>query len=801
MLKHWLPLNGDISNQGISGNAWGSSNTTYADGILGKAAVFTGDPTQKIYLTNPDKSQIFSWAFWVYLDSVSDKAQFIMSLGRDYEKRGFNIYLPTNKSDLCVMYGGTLGNSTGFDLLNKWTHVAATVNDSHITIYINGIQKVQYPKVYFDYTYAEALTIGKMSHAYASNTTYFPFHGKICDVRVYDHCLSPEEVYEVSKGLLIHYPLSDPYEECYANLYGKPYCAGKPSSCGSSVTLAEKRDTDGNIYYNFSGTHAASSTDNTWYSFSFPNYKFTAGKSYLISIKARRNSCSNISWTMRHARLGNDYFGCKSCTICNSASSTNWKEYYLIQVIPESFIYGDATKVCVPRLEFYTGNLASQESSFDFDIKDVMVVESDHWLPFINGDTGGTIYDTSGYGNHGIVESSTAPSWGSDSPVNNGSMVFESNHFIKFQNPFWNSSQSLATVYQVTFSLWVNLVTSTPYQALLSPYSSPSSNGLWLSVNTEGSAVWAYQGNNQPLYHKNTSNYLANNQWYHVAFVFDNGKSKTYLNGTKLGTDVEWENAFIEYAKQYLSLGDSYTGSSWSGTPFRGKISDFRWYATALSDVDISNLYRRRFTVGTEADFHCAEIEEVSTTSFGKNGVLSCPEIVEMDALECPINGTAWEYTPSTGTNSTLIGFRIPQDTFEIGDTIAVEFDIEWSDFDESNENGTFAIRLQGAMRSQDGTSNWVSNPYTNALSSTSLKSLVLGSTSGYYHYKAITAALTETNLSYAGADVGIRSDYSSGTAHIKISNPHVYNTKNYLDSQKTLLSQDRLLSKIFIEE
>lgn len=50
---------------------------------------------------------------------------------------------------------------------------------------------------------------------YASG--YFSFNGDISDVRIYDHCLSPKEVKEISKALVLHYPLNDAYVEGTTN--------------------------------------------------------------------------------------------------------------------------------------------------------------------------------------------------------------------------------------------------------------------------------------------------------------------------------------------------------------------------------------------------------------------------------------------------------------------------------------------------------------------------------------------------------------------------------------------------------
>lgn len=44
-----------------------------------------------------------------------------------------------------------------------------------------------------------------MSYNYTTTTNYFPFNGLVNDVRIYDECLSPKQVKELSKGLVAHY--------------------------------------------------------------------------------------------------------------------------------------------------------------------------------------------------------------------------------------------------------------------------------------------------------------------------------------------------------------------------------------------------------------------------------------------------------------------------------------------------------------------------------------------------------------------------------------------------------------------
>ena len=53
---------------------------------------------------------------------------------------------------------------------------------------------------------------------------YFSFNGDISDVRIYSHALSPKEVHEIAKGLVLHYPMNDEYAESTTNIIGSDTC-------------------------------------------------------------------------------------------------------------------------------------------------------------------------------------------------------------------------------------------------------------------------------------------------------------------------------------------------------------------------------------------------------------------------------------------------------------------------------------------------------------------------------------------------------------------------------------------------
>lgn len=790
MLTHWLPLNGTINNQGINGS-WKSTNISYADGILGKAAHFTGDCAQKIWFENPKETQTLSWAFWIYLDEVSTNRQMIISHGRDYSSFGFNITINANTTKPSIMYGGININSSkqiNYELLNKWTHIAVTADYENITVYINGSEIDKYPKTAFDYSESYGvITIGKMAHNYTSDTTYFPFHGRICDVRIYDNCISATEVKEISNGLICRYPLSNPYETYYKNLYNLTYICGNSASA-SGFTKIKQSDEDG-VYYNYSCSHSSSETSDRWYSIYFPKYTFTAGKSYTISVKIRVLSCSNMTFTLRHARITNDFHGCKSQIVISETSEKNkWKEYSLSQVIPASHAYNEVTYTSAPQIEFYSGNLASRNCSMSFDLKDVQVVESDSYLPFISGSTDGIVYDGSGFDNNGATTLTSTPIWDKDSVIGAGCMKFYGAQYIKSMSDTWKYK----SINNTTISAWVyataaacggvgGFMRERANKAVFTMYNSiwQFTNGnTWVNINNGGITI---------------------NTWIHYACTFSNGIIITYKNGERISTTTNTSIVTDVDSDNYVAVGCDFPGGD---EYFNGKISDFRIYATALSDEEIKKLYQRRFSLDTSGSFFCSGIEEdasLTKTSLNKTGVLSTKQIYEPANL-CKQITTSASYIPNTGINSCINPFTVYQEDLEPGDTATIELDVLWDGFDESNMDGTFNIYFQGGLYKGSAVT-WTQNSYAEALNTAkNLKELVLGHTNGMHHYIATTTTFTTSNLSYDRVNIGLRSNYSNGTGSITIQNCHVYKTKNYIGKEKTRFYSDKTICKNYVE-
>lgn len=131
-------------------------------------------------------------------------------------------------------------------------------------------------------------------------------------------------------------------------------------------------------------------------------------------------------------------------------------------------------------------------------------------------------------------------------------------------------------------------------------------------------------------------------------------------------------------------------------------------------------------------------------------------------------------YTPSTGTNSCIGDSyrRVMFTDYAAGDTFAVTITVKYNGFDTSNTDGTFNIRFQGTnYKTSAAAWQWAgTNPINTALNNAkNLKTEVLSKTSGTYTYKTYFTLTSDFRNTYSGSGVGIRSDYSNGTATLTL--------------------------------
>lgn len=572
-LQVWLPLNGTIINQGVSGLSTSGSPTSWGNGLMGKCAVFAGNQAVATETTHSlDYIDNISWACWVNtaFNNSGDTQQYILSVGRvDYNSFGYGLQCLDSAN--CRVWFGT----STYDIPivgGKWTHIVFTKHGNDIKIYLNGVQQVTTTFNGTKPTFSESVGLG-VGYFHYSGGNIYRYNGSICDVRIYDNALSPKEVHEIAQGLCCHYPLNDPYATGSINKYSGDSFEGKPSGSSYTVTkLANERGYNYKLSYTGTG-------NNTWPNFYFPTFSFTAGKTYDYSCKVRCHS-KNFNIYFRAAHINNDWVtSTKTITVADN----QWHEYHIQIKLDAKYTRSGTEYDTKPLVEFYSDSLATKDTVYtcDFDLKDVCVSECSTAASGSNGSwADNTVYDTSGMGNHGSVTSAYRPVLAGDSPMYDRCYEFPYKSYITGKMPFDGQAAS-----NFTISVWLNQIEGGAYSTWLNS-NGYGGSGLWLAVNTEGCAQWGYRSVS-PNYVKGGSN-IAVNTWHLFTYVYKEGVATWYLDGKK--------NCSATYADKTImpagtfTLGDSYTGSDWN-TNFHGKLSDFRIYATALSDTDIAELY------------------------------------------------------------------------------------------------------------------------------------------------------------------------------------------------------------------
>ena len=205
-LRVWLPLNGNINNYGISDVIVTNNGATVDNnGKIGQCYRFgNGNASSNgINLNNNFVSIGKECSISVWVNPAGNHYHYngtIISSG-DWNHTCWTFGLSQDNSQVDLLSSGYNRYVNCPIPLNTWTHLVCTRKNGVATLYKNGIQ-IATSSSYGDLASDASNTyIGRETYA----NGYFTFNGKLNDIRIYDHCLSPKEVKEISKGLCLHY--------------------------------------------------------------------------------------------------------------------------------------------------------------------------------------------------------------------------------------------------------------------------------------------------------------------------------------------------------------------------------------------------------------------------------------------------------------------------------------------------------------------------------------------------------------------------------------------------------------------
>lgn len=566
-LQVWLPLNGNLNNQGLSDvTVTNNGATVDSNGKIGSCYSFnTG---KHLTVTRPIAiAKEISYSCWVRLSSWNEKFDCIISMETGTEWKNNRATLCRDGSSTHLTWNiangssnSRISSSTSLSL-NTWYHIACTYNGAKLRIYVNGVEDSSADTSLVPNYDSANLYIG----ADSGNTQYL--NGCLNDVRIYDHCLSAKEVKEISKGLICHYLMNQPEQS--PNLSTLPsYIPDFPSAAGTGVFSASTDGisrrltctTSGNGgRYNscFSNSVRLENTTYTW------SIDIRASKSMSVSIGLEGGGEVDVNLTTDWQRLSK-----------TAVLSTNTYSAFILYPGNAAAV-GDWVEVKLLKVE--KNNFATSWSPCSSDYP--------KWPNNIE-------YDCSGYKNDGNRIGGISLS---NSPT---SIRYESHYSFDgdtgcIQIP---NLSTLAPSGEFTMNCWVyhdDTWSSKDWETIFGGPSGFELDAKYKATNSPVLRAYSW-GDEQVAYELN--------RWNMITMTRNASETKFYING----------ELKITGSAGTIPSGNYFVGA-WrtsSEQNYKGKISDFRLYSTVLSVEDIKELYNTSASIDKNGNMYAYEFKE-----------------------------------------------------------------------------------------------------------------------------------------------------------------------------------------------
>lgn len=536
-LQVWLPLNGNLDNQGLSDVVVVNNGATVDNnGKIGKCYKCSGDsrisfPSFNWMTMKPQNN--FSFFFWA--KGTTTGWLFACSAWEFRLCPGYiQIHLAGN-GQYPARYTSTFDSNTWYHLGFTWSG-----NNGKLLLYLNGFKVAE-------------SDVPSSANFDIASTFNLPYDGPryLNDIRIYDHCLSPREVKEISKGLVLHYSLSGIGGENLVNTSSSLIAGGNTSVSDNTVTLKYKTGGALDTYFYLKITE-----------------NLISGNTYAISCDAsglaNGESCS---FGMISQGSGKNFIINKNGR--NSAILVPSSD------VSDKFIFDDVSKgtsnIVLSNFKIEIGSKATPWCPNETDMLYSTLGYSDN-----------IEYDTSGYENNGTKTGTIK--WSGDTPRYSGSYIpTTSSTYIT--TPLTTSGYSNS----YTFSYWAKI--SDMGNKMVWGFG----NGNRLNIYPTGSTFcWnTGDGSSNPFQNNGTNvDYTPyNGAWHHYVVTGDGTTTTLYIDGEKKGTAKAYKA--ITGTQLYISGWDTSTSYKWTN----GYISDFRLYATCLSATDIKELYNAPISI------------------------------------------------------------------------------------------------------------------------------------------------------------------------------------------------------------
>lgn len=597
-LQVWLPLIGDLHNQGladidmslVSGNTFITTDSKIGHGSLKLTK------RQLISSTAFNSKKQISWALWVKVNTAwsaqwLDGIYWVTSDGSTTDSNRQEFY--TNCTKVGMWYKG--GSISGYNFTpGVWTHLAGTVDyeNGQAAFYINGIQQGSTTNNVDTTRYITSVYIGDSGIDVQEN-----------DVRIYDHILSKKEIEEISKGLVLHYKLDN-------NGFGNPNLfRGTIMRPEDRVNFVSNSSTDWTKYlrhYNGSTSiHTFTEEDGVYIDTVKLNSAANLGICFgrlASEINLDSSSYYTISCEAKCTKagagidIGLSYLTTSDSWVWRGGSNrklfdntTDW------QFFTHTFKPDSNTKA----IDYCFTVLGASGSTDTLSIRKCKLEKGSVATPWTPApeDLGldeNIIYDSSGYQNNGEVINTITI--GTDSSRYKAYTHFSAtNQKIKI-----SGLSTIGFSNSYTFAWWEKISSVTPMHWGFS-------DGVRLNGMYTGRLWNTGDGSNNPLYNPGTTTQVTApsvNVWHHWAMVGNGTKCLVYQDGEL------WAEA-----KTYKTItGTTIFINGWNASTDyssdNASISDFRLYSTALTAEQIKELYNTSATIDNKGNVYAREVIE-----------------------------------------------------------------------------------------------------------------------------------------------------------------------------------------------
>ena len=617
-LQVWLPLNGNLENFGLRGNvSFAAVGATIASaGKIGSCYQFNGSnnylsASYNFYNTN------YSVAAWIYSTSSSTTQTIVCD--RTAIGSGFSIFLIGGKIRIDCG-GNNLQWIVNYTYpINTWFHLVVTYDGTNVSYYINGIFKEKKAQAISSSYWGNITSIGASQ---ASGSGYGNFlNGKLNDIRIYDHTLSAKEVEELARGLVLHYKLDNNGmggENLALHTHDLNVGSSK-NNLNMYVRGASTRQLRSDGFYESKGTaswqglsfwaNQLNLTPGTKITYSF--YIYGNGSSRAFSFYPMMYNSANTRDTSTGLPIsvdGGPYTTSNSKPF--TATTATSPEYHYVtfewnQAVADIISNGGSIELSIQ----VHGTWNSGDWACIFAPKVEIGDKPTPWSP-AQSEIGveGTIYDSSGYGHHGVpVGTITATN---PSPRYNAATQFPASgtNYIRIGTQLYNVKD------EMTISLWAkaNDWTSTSKGV---PFSSVEGGGFGWQASNANYVFYCGTGASSNNYASSTvvvSDLSAG--WHMLSATYDGLALRTYIDGELKNTVSKYSTKTPIYynnnSGMFISGESAGNITSPNGSIFRGSISDVRIYVTALTSAAIQELYHTSATIDKSGNVYAREVVE-----------------------------------------------------------------------------------------------------------------------------------------------------------------------------------------------